>query len=127
MTVIDTSPDTTIGMEGDRSGRAKLAMVGLGLLLAAACVISIMTGPVPLSATTVLQVIFTPDAVSLRDQAIVWSVRLPTHPARHPGRRRARFFGRPAARPVPQSARRSGHHRRLGGCELRRHYRYRSR
>lgn len=77
MTAVDTSPTEAVGIAGDRSSRAKLALLGLGVLLAAASVISIMTGPVPLSATTVLEAIFTPEAVSLRDQAIVWSVRLP--------------------------------------------------
>jgi iron complex transport system permease protein len=77
VTVLDTSMKETVGIAGDRSHRAKLALVALAALLALTCVASIMTGPVPLTAATVVKAIFTPDAVELRDQAIVWSVRLP--------------------------------------------------
>lgn len=65
------------GMAGDRSQRAKLAIILFGLLLVATCLVSVMTGPVPLSVATVLNAIFTPETADLRDLAIVWSVRLP--------------------------------------------------
>jgi iron complex transport system permease protein len=64
-------------MAGDRSGRAKLALVLFALLLAATALVSIMTGPVPLSIATVLEAILTPEAANSRDLAIFWSVRLP--------------------------------------------------
>jgi iron complex transport system permease protein len=62
---------------GDRSARARLALILFVLLLVAMGLVSIMTGPVPLSVKTVLDAIFAPDSVNLRDLAIVWSVRLP--------------------------------------------------
>jgi iron complex transport system permease protein len=62
---------------GDRSARARLALILFVLLLVAMGLVSIMTGPVPLSVKTVLDAIFAPDTVNLRDLAIVWSVRLP--------------------------------------------------
>jgi iron complex transport system permease protein len=62
---------------GDRSARARLALILFALLLVAMGLVSIMTGPVPLSVKTVLDAIFAPDTVNLRDLAIVWSVRLP--------------------------------------------------
>lgn len=64
-------------MAGDRSARARLASILFALLLVAMGLASIMTGPVPLSVATVLDAIFAPDTVNLRDLAIVWSVRLP--------------------------------------------------
>ncbi|MGE3872846.1 MAG: FecCD family ABC transporter permease [Parvibaculaceae bacterium] len=66
-----------IRMAGDRSARAKLALILLALLLTAACLVSVMTGPVPLSVATVTDAIFAPETSDLRDLAIVWSVRLP--------------------------------------------------
>ncbi|MGE4253044.1 MAG: FecCD family ABC transporter permease [Parvibaculaceae bacterium] len=66
-----------MAMAGDRSGRAKLAIVLFAMLLIATSLVSIMTGPVPLSVATVLDTIFAPDTADLRDLAIVWSVRLP--------------------------------------------------
>jgi iron complex transport system permease protein len=64
-------------LAGDRSARARLALVLLGALLVATAVVSVMTGPVPLSVATVLDAIFAPQTTDLRDNAIVWSVRLP--------------------------------------------------
>jgi iron complex transport system permease protein len=74
-TVATEAPPTRLA--GDRSARARLALVLLGLLLVATAVVSVMTGPVPLSVATVLDAIFAPETTDLRDNAIVWSVRLP--------------------------------------------------
>ncbi|WP_119388525.1 FecCD family ABC transporter permease [Taklimakanibacter lacteus] len=71
----DAAPPARLA--GDRSARAKLALILLAVLLAATALVSIMTGPVPLSIATVLDAIFAPENADLRDQAIVWSVRLP--------------------------------------------------
>ncbi|WP_119274816.1 FecCD family ABC transporter permease [Taklimakanibacter deserti] len=64
-------------MEGDRSARARLALIMFALLLVVTSLVSVMTGPVPLTVATVLDAIFAPETVDLRDLAIVWSVRLP--------------------------------------------------
>ncbi|MGE0004060.1 MAG: FecCD family ABC transporter permease [Parvibaculaceae bacterium] len=64
-------------LAGDRSARARLALVLFALLLVATSLASVMTGPVPLSAATVLDAVFAPESADLRDLAIVWSVRLP--------------------------------------------------
>lgn len=74
-TVATEAPPTHLA--GDRSARARLALALLAVLLIATAVVSIMTGPVPLSVATVLDAIFTPEKTDLRDNAIVWSVRLP--------------------------------------------------
>jgi len=66
-----------VQLAGDRSGKARLALIALAILLAATAIASIMTGPVPLSAGTVITAIFAPENADLRDLAIVWSVRLP--------------------------------------------------
>lgn len=71
----DAAPPARLA--GDRSARAKLALILLAVLLAATALVSIMTGPVPLGIATVLDAIFAPETADLRDQAIVWSVRLP--------------------------------------------------
>jgi len=64
-------------MEGDRSARAKLALILFALLLVVTSLVSVMTGPVPLTVATVLDAIFAPETAEQRDLAIVWSVRLP--------------------------------------------------
>lgn len=78
MTVIEASGSDTIEpLAGDRAGRGRLALVVFAVLLVATALVSVMTGPVPLSVRTVLDAIFSPASVDLRDLAIVWSVRLP--------------------------------------------------
>jgi iron complex transport system permease protein len=64
-------------MAGDRSAKGKLALILFAILLVIACLASIMTGPVPLSVSTVVDAIFSPATADIRDLAIVWSVRLP--------------------------------------------------
>ncbi len=79
MTAIEASDLDAMApvMAGDRSARARLALLLLTGLLAVTCLVSIMTGPVPLPVATVLDAIFTPETADHRDLAIVWSVRLP--------------------------------------------------
>lgn len=77
MTTLDTEMTPPAHMAGDRSLKGKLAFILFAILLVIASLASIMTGPVPLSVSTVVDAIFSPATADIRDLAIVWSVRLP--------------------------------------------------
>lgn len=69
-------------LDGDRAGRARLAILLLCLLLAATALVSLTSGASDASAITVLRDWLTPssspdDALSARDRIIVYDIRLP--------------------------------------------------
>ncbi|WP_225782012.1 iron ABC transporter permease [Xenophilus sp. Marseille-Q4582] len=57
--------------------RRVLIVAGLGLLCVAAFLLDLVTGPSSLTALQVLGGLFSPDALSAPQQAIIWQVRLP--------------------------------------------------
>jgi iron complex transport system permease protein len=65
--------------DGDRSGRARLAILGAAILLVAIAVASLGWGASDASAVGVVIEVLTGkgDAVTLRDRVIVWDIRLP--------------------------------------------------
>ena len=57
--------------------RRVLIVAGLAVLCVAAFLLDLVTGPSSLTALQVLGGVFSPDALSAPQQAIIWQVRLP--------------------------------------------------